>query len=251
MGSTLQGRIVWVVGASGAIGSVITARLAQEGATVVASSRSAEKLEQLAASLQAVAPVLALPADIGDAAAVQAAVSTIVARHGRIDGLVNCTSVSAFAPFLDLDDATWERVLDSKLMGYVRTMRACLPHMIAAGSGAIVNISGRSGRQPSPAHLPGGCANAAINLLGKGVSDAYRDQGIRVNTVAPGPIRSGRLDSLNAASAHAAPAPAAASGPPVGEPIDVAEAVVWLLSDSARHLNGSLVAVDGGALATV
>ena len=162
-----------------------------------------------------------------------------------------------FGAFETLDDAQWLAVLDAKLLGYMRTMRAVLPGMAAQHYGRIVNISGRGGRQPSAMHLPGGCANAAVNLLSKGLADLYAGDNIRINVVAPGPIRSDRLERLIAASGRGNEA----EGPgrlrvdtPIprqGNPEDVADAVAFLVSDRAAYTTGAVLPVDGGGLATV
>ena len=185
-----------------------------------------------------------------DLGSIKLAMQQIVTQFQRIDCLVNSTSTSAFGSFLDLSDETWLSVIDAKLLGYMRTMRAVLPHMISRNSGSIVNISGRSGHQPTTTHLPGACANAAINVLDKGLADAMLDHGIRINTIAPGPIVSERFDKLQSMTAGI-------EGQKVqqfkqaGTPDDVANAAVWLLSEQARHITGTVMSVDGGATATV
>ncbi len=190
--------------------------------------------------------------DICDSAGVERAVQEIIREHGGIDGLVNSTSLSIFGDFEQLSDAQWLQVLDAKLLGYVRTMRAVLPHMAERGSGGIVNISGRGGRQPTPAHLPGGAANAAVNLVTKGIADIYFKRGLRANVVAPGPIASARFEKIRASNDQVAGGerPRAALDH-MGTPEDVADAVAWLLSDQSRHTTGAVIPVDGGGLATV
>jgi len=249
----LPGRIVWVIGASGAIGQVIAKVLASAGAEVVVSARSGDKLEALAAGISAAGGRAQMrKLDLRNRADVDAAAKEIVARAGRIDALVNSTSLSIFGDFLELSDEQWHEVLDAKLVGYVRSMRAVLPYMVKQGGGAIVNISGRGGRQPTPAHLPGGSANAAVNLIGKGVADAFQKHGIRVNTVAPGPIQSERFEKIRASNERVSGgAPPRASLDRMGRPEDVAQAVLWLLSDAARHVTGIVMPVDGGGTATV
>ncbi len=233
----LQDRVVWVIGASGAIGNAIARLSAAAGAIVVASGRSADKLAALASHIQAdggrVHPRVV---DVCRRADVDTTAEEIVARHGRIDGLVNSTSLSIFGDFLELSDEQWHQVLDTKLLGYVRSMRAVLPHMIRQSNGAIVNISGRGGRQPTPAHLPGGSANAGVNLISKGIADTYQKHGIRVNTVAPGPIQSDRFEKIRASNERVT----GGALPRVSR-----------LSDRARHITGAVVPVDGGGTATV
>lgn len=251
---SLEGRIAWVNGASGALGGAVALRLAAQGARVFASSRRPEPLDRLAGDDERVRP---LPLDVTDAEAVDAAARAIISAEGRIDILVNSTTSPIFGPFETLDDAQWLAVLDAKLLGYMRTMRAVLPGMAARHYGRIVNISGRGGRQPSAAHLPGGCANAAVNLLSKGLADIYAAADIRINVVAPGPIRSDRLERLIAASGHRNDTQAPGllrvdtPIPRQGYPEDVAEAVLFLLSDRSAYTTGAVLPVDGGGLATV
>ena len=250
----MEGRIAWVSGASGAIGRAVALRLARQGALVFASSRRPEPLDQLAGEDERVRP---LPTDVTDAVTVDAAARAIVAAAGRIDILVNSTTLPIFGSFETLDDAQWLAVLDAKLLGYMRTMRAVLPGMAAQHYGRIVNIGGRGGRQPSAMHLPGGCANAAVNLLSKGLADVYAGENIRINVVAPGPIGSDRLERLIAASGRGNDA----QGPgrlrvdtPIprqGHPEDVADAVLFLVSDQSAYTTGAVLPVDGGGLATV
>ena len=249
----LAGRVVWVVGASGAIGGAIATAIAAQGAMVVASGRRKTVLDALVSAIVAAGGrSSARVIDIGDGAGVDAAAGEIIEAHGSIDGLVNSTSLSIFGDILQLTDAQWLQVLDAKLLGYVRTMRAVLPHMAQRGSGSIVNISGRGGRQPTPAHLPGGAANAAVNLVTKGIADIYFKQGVRANVVAPGPIVSPRFETIRASNDKVAGGerPRAALDH-MGVPDDVAEAVVWLLSDHSRHTTGAVIPVDGGGTATV
>ena len=247
----LSNRVIWITGASGAIGSAIAQRACAEGARVILSGRSLEKLESLSASLdQNGYTARAIQTDVTDNKSIQHAVLQILSEYQQIDCLVNSTSISAFGSFLDLADETWLDVFDAKILGYMRTMRAVLPNMIAQGSGSIVNISGRSGHQPTTTHLPGACANAAINVLDKGLADAMLDHGIRINTLAPGPIVSERFEKLQSMTAGIA-GQKVQQFKQAGTPEDVANAAVWLLSDQARHITGTVMSVDGGATACV
>jgi NAD(P)-dependent dehydrogenase (short-subunit alcohol dehydrogenase family) len=255
----LHGQVAWVVGASGAIGQAVAGALADAGAQVFASSRQARTLEPLARPAQGTREgcIEVLPVDVTSTKSVAAAVRQIMDSAGRIDILVNTTTVPRFGAFETLGDEQWWEVLDTKLMGYVRTLRAVLPVMAAQQYGRVVNITGRGGRQPTAAHLPGSCANAAVNLLTKGLADSYGARNIRVNAVAPGPIRSDRLDQLLQASATAndrdAPGQLRMASPiqRPGTPQDVADAVLYLISPRSDYITGIVLQVDGGGTVTL
>ena len=247
----LAGQCAWVLGASGAIGSAVAELLAAQGMTVWLSGRDQIKLEAVQATIarsggQARMRVV----DATSSDEVTHAAREIIRQSGKLNLLVNSTASSTFGDFLDLTDEDWERTFQHKLMVYVRSMRAVLPSMIQAGGGVIINISGKAGRLPSPAHLPGGSMNAAVNLLTKGIADRYRDQGIRANTIAPGPIASARFDAL-AAQLVSSPSANPVFMSRQGTPQDVAHAVAWLASSLAAHLNGIVLPLDGGAIPTV
>ena len=246
----LAGRVAWVVGAAGALGAAIARRFAAEGARVVVSGRRLEPLAALAAELGGGA--VALVCDVSESGAADRAVTAILAKTGRIDILVNGTTLPVFGDFLELTDEDWQAVLQAKLMGYVRTMRAVLPHMRERGDGRIVNITGRGGRQPSPVHLIGGAANAALNLVSKGLADMYGRDGVRINTLGPGPIASPRLDALTAVAAERPRGydPSVPLGRS-GTPDEVAEAALYLASDRSSYVTGHFLLVDGGGLRTV
>ncbi|MFG1191867.1 SDR family NAD(P)-dependent oxidoreductase [Xanthobacter flavus] len=239
MAHDFKDRVIWITGAGGALGRASAETLAAQGATVIASGRRAETLP----SAERIVP---LAVDITDAAAVDAAAAEIVKRFGRLDGVVTSTNLPIFGDFLKLADADWLKVIDTKLLGTVRVVRAALPHLIASGKGSVVVLSGRGGIEPSPQHLPGSSVNAALILLVRGLGTVYGPQGVRVNAVSPGPIKSPRLDALNAAGTGAPP-DTALPGP--GLPTDVADAVAFLLSDEARYITGSNLFVDGGGRA--
>ena len=140
-------------------------------------------------------------------------------------------------------DDDFAKAMETKYLGALRSMRAVLPGMVAQRYGRIVTLSGGSGTQPRPVHMPGGAANAALELLSRGVAMRYAHDGIRVNVVAPGPIRSPRMDAIVAADA----ATGGGDGDrPVGLPSDIAEAVCYLLDSRSRFVNGTVLKVDGG-----
>lgn len=253
MSGALQGRVVWVVGASGVIGSAVAPLLASEGASLALSGRPSDRLENAAKAAREFGGKVSIhEMDVRDRKVIKGVADRIAAEFGGIDGLVNSMAVPLFGDFMSLTDDDWEQVLDTKLFGYLRTMRAAIPHMKARGGGSIVNISGRGGRQPTPAHLPGGAANAAVNLVSKGLCDVFWPDHIRVNVVAPGPVVSERFDKIRESNTRAWGGDnLRASLDRMAQPLDIANAVSWYLSDKSSHVTGTVLAVDGGGTATV
>lgn len=255
-----EGQVAWVVGASGAIGKAVCMALIEEGAQVVASSRSADPALQAELTREGAPPVMAVPMDITRRESVDAAATRIADEVGRIDMLVNTTSISIFGDFLTLGDEEWLTVYQSKVFGYVRTMRAVVPHMLRQGGGRIVNMSGRGGHQPTlPVHLAGMTANASVNLMTKGLANMYGSQGIRINVVAPGPVESPRYRAaLQRTSEQAAASQTGVSdfntAPVSGrrvQPHEVADVTLFLLSSRSKSLTGTVLQADGGSTASL
>lgn len=235
------GRPVWLVGASGTLGQTMARYLSERGAVLALSGRKEAELQALAQSLPNKA--IAAPVNLLDNASVKATAALIKEQLGPIGSLVVSVSISAFGEFLELPDEAFLQAMETKYMGALRAMRAALPDMTAQRYGRIVTISGGSGSMPRPVHMPGGGANAALELLSRGVAMRYAREGVRVNVVAPGPISSPRMQAIVAAS------DAAGQGDgdrPAGQPLDVAQAVFYLLSPQSSFVNGTVLKVDGG-----
>ncbi|MGE0745080.1 MAG: SDR family NAD(P)-dependent oxidoreductase [Rhodospirillales bacterium] len=254
MDLNLSGKVAWVAGGTGALGASIALALAREGARPVITSRRAEAAAEVAARIrqETNAAALAVAADVTQPDQAKAAAARIVREAGRIDILVNTMTVPAFGPFAELEAATWRAAIDTKYLGYINTMQAALPHMVAQGDGRIVNVTGTGGKQPIAIHMPGGSVNAAVNLLTKGLATDYATRGVRVNAVSPGPIASPRQDQMIAAGMGGAEGPAKAIPMRrLGRAEEVADAVLFLASDRASYITGTILQVDGGGVLAV
>jgi len=257
----LNGKIAWVTGAGGALGAAIATTLAGEGCTLVLSGRKRANLEETAQAVaKAGKPAQIEVIDLAMRDQVDGAAGRIVKANGRIDLLVNSAASSTFGDILELQDADWENVMQVKFFGYMRVLRAVLPVMTKQKFGRIVNISGRGGRQPTPAHLPGCSANAAVHVLTKGLADIYAKHNIRINAVAPGPIESARLGEIAKSnqSVSGRGGGTARSGAynvtpmgRLGTPQEIADAVAFLLSDRSGYITGTVQAVDGGGTVSI
>ena len=236
MAARFRNKVVWVVGASGGLGKDILAGLMREEATVVASSRSIETDTGLPTE------VLRINVDVSTMDGAKTAARTILDECGRIDGLVSSLTVPIFGDFLALGDDEWNQVLNTKLMGTIRLVKAVAPAMETQGSGAVVALSGGGGVNPSLRHLPGSVANAGFNLVFKGLSKRLGPSGIRLNVVSPGPIESPRLETIKQVRG---PSTNTILGR-AGLPEDVTRAVLFLMSDEAKFITGANLAVDGG-----
>lgn len=252
----LSGKNVMITGGSMGIGRACAQLFAEEGCRVAITARTAATLEKAAAEIeeQTGSLVLALPGDMSVEADVRRVTDQAIEGLGGIDILVTCAGSSPGGLMEDLTDEQWFSSLNLKFMGYVRSMRAVLAHMRERGSGSIVLVVGNDGIKPSYWETTAGAANAAGINVASSMAEQYAPLGIRVNTVNPGPVNTGRWDGLEKAFARdkgvtqeRAHELAVASIPlgRIAEPEEVADLVVFLASDRASFINGSHILIDG------
>lgn len=253
----LTGRVALVTGGSDGIGKAAALSLSREGAHVVICARGAEKLEAAAAEIQADTggEVLAIPCDVMDESQVQAMVSQIVDRWGRLDVLFNNAGTSSAAPFEQATDEMWERDFGIKVYGAIYCTRAVAPHMRANGGGSIVNISTVGGKAPAPSSLPTSLSRAAGLALTKAMANDFAKDGIRVNAVCIGLIKAGQHESryeqaraqhpdLTLDAYYARMGERVPLGR-VGESQEAGDVVCFLASDRASYLTGTAINIDG------
>ncbi|GAA5178735.1 SDR family oxidoreductase [Rugosimonospora acidiphila] len=258
----LTGKVAVVTGASRGIGLAVVRALAGEGVRVVAGARTVTgELAELAGD-GAVRPVAV---DLSTVDGPGRLVAAAVAAFGRIDLLVN--NVGAVAPrptgFLAVPDADWIATLNVNFLAHVRTVRAALPHLYAAGTSAIVTIASVNAALPDPLVIDYGAAKAALVNFCKALSKEAGPKGVRVNTISPGPVSTELwlgTDGVAATLARvtggnpAAIADRAAHESVTGrftEPEEVAGLVLYLAGDLAANLTGANLAVDGGMVTSL
>lgn len=258
METGLRGRSAVVTGGGAGIGRAIVRALCAEGVRVLVAD-----LEPASAVKDAGGEAVGCEVDLGVAGGPERAVREAEARWGAVDILVNNVGVAFHREgFLDVGDDDWRALLDINFMSVVRACRAVLPGMRGRGSGAIISIASDAGHVPGPFFVDYSVTKIAIRMLAKAIATEFAADGIRSNTVSPGPTRTGvweRGPFVEALAAQAGGDVAAGiarfvrevRGMPMGrlgEPEDVAAAVVFLASDAARQVTGADLRVDGGQI---
>lgn len=243
-GGRFAGVVAVVTGAANGIGAAVAHRLASEGASVAGLDVEVDGVREHVAGLPVSdgAEHAAFGVDVLDEARVREAVAAVVARYGRIDVLVNVAGGAvAERGFEQTSDEVWEWSLQLNLLGTVRMCRAASPHLRRSERGAIVNISSVNGMIPLAAEAYS-TAKAGLIALTTNLVSAFAPDGVRVNAVAPGTIRTRVWGKVGDPDAFAPRYPLGR----IGEPEEVAAAVAFLASDDASWITGQTLAVDGG-----
>ena len=244
MSGRLAGRTALVTGAGQGIGRAITLAFAAEGARVIAASRTAEKMADLPAENDAIAPIAL---DVGDAAAIEDFAQTLP----PVDVLVNCAGWVAAGPLLGSEDDDWERSWATNVMGPMRLIRAILPVMLDRGHGSIVNVASVASSVTGVAGRAAyGTTKAALIGLTKSVARDHVGAGVRCNALCPGTTDSPSLEQrIQATDDPEATRQAFIGRQPMGrlgKVEEMAAAAVWMASDESGFMTGSVVVIDGG-----
>ena len=245
----MSGRVALVVGASRGIGAATAEAFAAAGAAVVLAARDTTALKSVAGGIEARGGrALAVGADVTDAGSMRHLVAQAMSAFGRLDAAFNNAAAGPLpAPLADIDPDEFDLGIATSIRGTFLGMKFQVPAMLASGGGAIVNmasIAGVNGTANLAAYVAG---KAGIIGLTKVAALDYADQGIRVNVVAPGPIRTYHIE----AAGEQAMRGAAMSTPMrrMGTAAEVARAVLWLCSDQSSFVTGTVMPIDGGQAA--
>lgn len=247
----MAARVALVTGGGRGIGREICLALARDGRKVAVADLRADEAATTAKLVgDGGGTAIAVTMDVTSTDSVQQGILQVVDELGPIEVLVNCAGWDELKPFLDTDEAFWDRIIEINYKGMLRTTHACLPAMIEAGWGRIINIGSDAGRVGSSLEAVYSGAKGGTIAFTKTIAREVARKGITANTVCPGPTDTPLLgeivdassdgDKVIGAMARAVPMKR------VGQPQEVASAVAYFASEDAGFITGQTLSVSGG-----
>ena len=254
----LSGKTTIITGGSQGIGAAIAEAFADNGAEVMIVARTASALEETAARIRAKTgrEVKTLASDLREADAPAKAIDAATKAFGRLDIVVNNAGATKRADFFELTDEDFVDGFALKFFAMMRMTRAAWPHLIDSG-GSILNIIGVGARYGSPEFTIGGPVNSACHNFTKAMAERGRADGVRVNAINPGPVRTPRLQRTleRMMTEHAISQSDAMDrvrdtfqATRIGEPEDIANLALFVASEKGSLLHGAVIDMDGGAV---
>lgn len=244
----LKGKVAFLTGGAGGIGSETARRFVAEGARVAIADLNGEGAQRVADEIGEAA--IAFGVDIGDELAFKAAIDATVERFGRLDILFNNAALTDMATMMgdsnavDISNDVWERTLHVNVTGYLYGCRHAIPHIAAAGGGSIINMASASGMLGDQARIAYGTSKAAVISMTRYLATQHGRQKIRCNGIAPGPIVTPHSRVVGGTE-FAIIARHMPMGE-LGEPSDIAALSAFLAAEESRYINGQIITIDGG-----
>ena len=242
----LDGKVAVVTGAGRGIGAASALALAEAGADVLLSARSADQLEQVAKEIQALGRrAVVVPADLSDLDAVAALAGTAVAELGRLDVLVNNVGGAMPREFARTNTKALEEAFHFHVSTAHALTRAALPHLLASGEGSVVNISSAIGRVAGRGYSAYGTAKGALSHWTRLVAQDLAPR-VRVNAIAVGSIATSALDIVVNDDGLRGQLESQTPMRKIGDPDHIAATVLFLASPAGGYVTGKIIEVDGG-----
>lgn len=250
-GLELNGKIAVVVGGTSGIGRAIAHGLADAGANVIASSRRTEEVEKTAAEIEEKGrKTLRLTSDVSNKSSLQTLLDECVKEFGRVDILVNSAGVTKRTPTLDLPEDEWNWIMETNLTGTLRACQVFGKQMVANGYGRIINIASLSTFVALYEVAAYAASKAAVASLTKSLAIEWSQHGVNVNAIAPGVFKTALNTKLLEETQRGQEFLTRTPMKRFGKVEELAGAAVFLASDAASFVNGEVLVVDGGFLAS-
>ena len=241
----LTGKVALVTGAAQGIGKAVALLLARNGADIVISDINLEKAEETAKEVQALGrKALATKVDVATLGDVEKMVEAILAQFGKVDILVNNAGIARDKLILRMTEEDWDAVLNINLKGTFNCTKAVIRHMSKQKSGKIVNIASVVGEMGNAGQANYAASKAGVIGFTKTIAREFAHRGINVNAIAPGYIETPMTDALPDKAKEELKRLIPMDR--LGKPEDVAEAVLFLVSESANYITGQVLNVNGG-----
>lgn len=248
---SLDGRVAVVLGGTSGIGRALSLGLAQAGAHVVPSARRSEQVDEVAREIEGLGRrSLRQTSDVTERATLERLLSTCVERFGQVDILVNCAGRTARTPTLDVTEEEWGAIIDCNLTGTLRGCQIFGRHMLERGYGRIINLGSLTTSVGFYEVAAYGASKAAVGLLTKTLAVEWGRRGVNVNAIAPGVFRTALNQALLDDTPRGQELKLRTPLGRFGQVEELVGAAVFLASDAASFVNGEIIAVDGGFLAS-
>jgi NAD(P)-dependent dehydrogenase (short-subunit alcohol dehydrogenase family) len=248
---SLNGRVAVVIGGTTGIGRALSLGLTDAGASVVASSRRSEEVERTAGEIEARGGrTLRRTSDVTDRASLERLKDDVLARFEKVDILINCAGRTKRTPTLDVSEEEWDAIIECNLTGTLRGCQVFGRHMLERGYGRIINIGSLTtflGFKDVAAY---GASKAAVGSLTKTLAVEWGARGVNVNAIAPGVFVTDLNRALLEGSERGKELKLRTPGARFGDVDELVGAAIFLSSESASFVNGEILAVDGGFLAS-
>ncbi len=241
----LTGKVAWVTGAAQGIGRSVALLLAQNGADIVVSDVNLEKAEETVRDIQALGrKALAFKVNVVNLEEVERMTQSVLEQFKQIDILVNNAGITRDRLFLRMTEEDWDAVINVNLKGTFNCTKAVVRHMSRQRSGKIVNIASVSGEMGNPGQANYSASKAGVIGFTKTIAREFAQRGINVNAIAPGYIQTPMTDAIPEKAKEELKRLIPMER--LGRPEDVAEAVLFLVSDSSSYITGQVLNVNGG-----
>lgn len=246
----LDGKVALVTGASRGIGRAIAEAYAAAGARVVLTSRTQADLDTVADAIrEAGGEALAVAAHTGSDEAVADLMERVVAEYSGVDVLVNNAATNPhFGPVLTSEMSQWDKTYDVNVKGYFRTIQACVPSMLERGGGSVINVASVAGERPLPGMGVYCVSKAAVLMLTEVLGAELAGQGVRVNAILPGFIKTQFSSVLWEEEANAKRLRQLIPQRRIADPEELAPLALYLASDASSFVTGARFRIDGGQL---